>query len=287
MLYLSGICFALVCVFGSFVLSGGALGPLLASMPFEGLTIIGSAIGIFIMTNSIKTIKTLPHYLILVLKGPAYNRQNYMDLLALLYRLLRQANMKGFTSLEDHYENPMESNIFEQTPKIQKDAHTRNLICDYLRLISMNMDEAYQLDEIMSAELKKNLQEDLQMSECFQNIADSLPALGIVAAVLGVINTMAAISKPPAILGEMIAGALVGTFLGVLCAYTVVGPVATRMKTVVKQDNRYYNVVKTVLVAFVQGQSPQVCVEIGRKDIPSEFMPDFASVDSMVSELTR
>lgn len=287
MLYLSGICFALVCVFGSFALSGGALGPLLASMPFEGLTIIGSAIGIFIMTNSLKTIKTLPHYLMLVFKGAAYGKQNYMDLLALLYRLLRQANMKGFTSLEDHFENPMESSIFELSPGVRKDNRARNLICDYLRLISMNMDEAYQLDEIMSGELKKDLHEDLQMSECLQNIADSLPALGIVAAVLGVINTMASISKPPAILGEMIAGALVGTFLGVLCAYTVVGPLATRMKTLVKQDNQYYNVIRTILVSFVQGQSPQVCVEIGRKDIPVEFMPDFASVDSMVSELTK
>ncbi|QHI96490.1 flagellar motor stator protein MotA (plasmid) [Aristophania vespae] len=287
MLFIGGLIFAFVCVFGSFTLSGGALGPLLTSIPFEGLTIIGSSIGIFLMTNSFKTIKTLPRYLMLVFRGPSYGKQNYMDLLALLYRLLRQANMKGFTSLEDHFESPMESSIFDLSPRIKRDARVRNLICDYLRLISMNLDESYQLDEVMSEELKKDLHEDLQMSECIQSIADALPALGIVAAVLGVINTMSAISKPPAILGEMIAGALVGTFLGVLCAYTVAGPLATRMKTVVKLDNHYYNVVRTVLVSFVQGQPPQVCVEIGRKDIPKEFMPAFSEVDSMVSELTR
>lgn len=194
--------------------------------------------------------------------------------------------MKGIASLENDFEEPQESSIFATSPRIKQDAKTRDMICDYLRLISMNLDESHQLDEIMGRELKKNLHEDLHIAESLSGISDALPALGIVAAVLGVVKTMAAISKPPVVLGEMIAGALVGTFLGVLLAYGVVGPLASRMQAIVKMDNRYYDTIRTVLVAFLQGQPPQVCIEIGRKEIPEEFMPDFAAVDSMLSELT-
>ncbi|MCX5618097.1 flagellar motor stator protein MotA [Bombella sp. TMW 2.2543] len=286
MLYIGGLIFALLCVFGSFAASGGALAPLLASMPFELLTILGAAVGVFVMSNSMSALKSVFGYLMLVVKGPRHSQQSYMDLLALLYRLLRQANMKGIASLENDFEEPQESSIFATSPRIKQDAKTRDMICDYLRLISMNLDESHQLDEIMGRELKKNLHEDLHIAESLSGISDALPALGIVAAVLGVVKTMAAISKPPAVLGEMIAGALVGTFLGVLLAYGVVGPLASRMQAIVKMDNRYYDTIRTVLVAFLQGQPPQVCIEIGRKDIPEEFMPDFAAVDSMLNELT-
>lgn len=286
MLYIGGLIFALLCVFGSFAASGGALAPLLASMPFELLTILGAAIGVFVMSNSMAALKSVFGYLMLVVKGPRHSQQSYMDLLALLYRLLRQANMKGIASLENDFEEPQESSIFATAPRIKQDAKTRDMICDYLRLISMNLDESHQLDEIMGRELKKNLQEDLHIAESLSSISDALPALGIVAAVLGVVKTMAAISKPPAVLGEMIAGALVGTFLGVLLAYGVVGPLASRMRAIVKMDNRYHDTIRTVLVAFLQGQPPQVCIEVGRKDIPEEFMPDFASVDNMLNELT-
>ncbi|MCX8667683.1 flagellar motor stator protein MotA [Acetobacteraceae bacterium B3987] len=286
MLYIGGLIFALLCVFGSFAASGGALAPLLASMPFELLTILGAAVGVFIMSNSMAEVKSVFGYLMLVVKGPRHSQQSYMDLLALMYRLLRQANMKGIASLENDFEEPQESSIFATSPRIKQDEKTRDMICDYLRLISMNLDESHQLDEIMGRELKKNLHEDLHIAESLSGISDALPALGIVAAVLGVVKTMAAISKPPAVLGEMIAGALVGTFLGVLLAYGVVGPLASRMQAIVKMDNRYYETIRTVLVAYLQGQPPQVCIEIGRKDIPEEFMPGFAEVDSMLSELT-
>lgn len=286
MLYIGGLIFALLCVFGSFAASGGALAPLLASMPFELLTILGAAVGVFVMSNSMAALKSVFGYLMLVVKGPRHRQQSYMDLLALMYRLLRQANMKGIASLENDFEEPQESSIFATSPRIKQDEKTRDMICDYLRLISMNLDESHQLDEIMGRELKKNLHEDLHVAESLSGISDALPALGIVAAVLGVVKTMAAISKPPAVLGEMIAGALVGTFLGVLLAYGVVGPLASRMQAIVKMDNRYYETIRTVLVAYLQGQPPQVCIEIGRKDIPEEFMPGFAEVDSMLSELT-
>lgn len=283
MLFIGGLVFSLLCIFGSFVASGGVLAPLLASMPFELLTILGTAVGIFIMANSTSVLKKLPHDLRLTLKGPQYDKAAYLELLITLFRFMRLAHAKGSMALEEHVENPTESSIFAQSPAIRDDLETRNLICDYLRLISLNMDDAYQLDEVMARELKKNLTAKLHIAEGLTGIADALPALGIVAAVLGVIKTMSSISKPPAILGEMIAGALVGTFLGVLLSYGVVAPLATRMRDVITQDGRYQDIIRIVFVAHLQGNPPQVSAEIGRKDIPPAFMPSFSELDTALS----
>ncbi|GBQ18900.1 flagellar motor stator protein MotA [Gluconacetobacter sacchari] len=283
MLFIGGLVFSLLCVFGSFVASGGVLAPLLASMPFELLTIMGAATGIFVMANSTGVLKKFPHDLKLTLKGPRYDKADYIELLVTLFRFTRLAHAKGNMALEEHVENPNESSIFAQSPTIRDDLETRNLICDYLRLVSLNMDDAYQLDEVMARELKKNLTEKLHIAEGLSSIADALPALGIVAAVLGVIKTMSAISKPPAILGEMIAGALVGTFLGVLLSYGVVAPLAARMRDVVTQDGRYQDIIRIVFVAHLQGNPPQVSAEIGRKDIPPAFMPSFSELDTALS----
>ncbi|GBQ95942.1 flagellar motor protein MotA [Gluconacetobacter liquefaciens] len=283
MLFIGGLVFALLCVFGSFVASGGVLAPLLASMPFEMLTIMGSAAGIFVMSNSAGALKKLLPDLKSTLKGPRYDKAAYTELLLTLFRFMRLAHAKGNMALEEHVENPAESSIFAQSPAIRDDLETRNLICDYLRLISLNMDDAYQLDEVMARELKKNLTAKLHTAECLTSIADALPALGIVAAVLGVIKTMSSISKPPAVLGEMIAGALVGTFLGVLLSYGVVAPLAARMRDVITQDGRYQDIIRIVFVAHLQGNPPQVSAEIGRKDIPPAFMPSFTELDTALS----
>ncbi|NVN42483.1 flagellar motor stator protein MotA [Asaia siamensis] len=284
MLFLGGLLFSLLCVFGSFAASGGVLGPLLASMPFELLTILGSALGIFVMSNSLAALKELPHNFKLALKGPQHDKASYVGLLVVLFRLTRLASSKGPMALEEHVENPEESSIFALSPQVRDDEETRNLICDYLRLVSLNLEDAYQLDEVMGRELQKNETDKLHISESLTAIADALPALGIVAAVLGVIKTMASISKPPAILGEMISGALVGTFLGVLLAYGVVSPLASRIKAVIVQDGCYQGIIKTVLVAHLQGNPPQVSAEIGRKDIPPHFMPTFFELDVALSE---
>ncbi|GAB6969150.1 flagellar motor stator protein MotA [Komagataeibacter kakiaceti JCM 25156] len=287
MLFLGGLFFALLCVFGSFVASGGALAPLAKSMPFELLTIVGAALGIFVMGNSKEALKQAPGYLKLTLHGARYDKAAYLELLVTLFRFTRLAQAKGNMALEEHIENPAESSIFAMSPGVRDDIEVRNMICDYLRLVSLNMGDAYQLDEVMARELKKNITEKLHMSECLQSIADALPALGIVAAVLGVIKTMASISKPPAILGAMIGGALVGTFLGVLLSYGVVAPLAGRMRDVILQDGRYPDIIRIVLVAHLQGNPPQVSAEIGRKDIPHAFMPTFSELDSILSESTN
>lgn len=286
MLLIGGLVFLLVCVFGSFAASGGSLVPLVESMPFELITILGAGIGTFVMANSMSDLKHVPGAFKTAVKGPSFGRQDYIDLLGLLFFFTRLIQTQGVVALESHIETPMESTAFSAYPKIRDNARARNMICDYLRMMSMNMDDAFQFDEVMSRELSKNLKEDTHIAHGFQTLADALPALGIVAAVLGVIKTMGSISKPPEVLGEMIAGALVGTFLGVLLAYGMVGPLALRIRSVVEEDARYYDLIRVVLVSYLQGNVPQVSVEIGRKDIPVPLMPSFEEVDTAISELS-
>lgn len=286
MLLIGGLVFLLLCVFGSFAASGGAIGPLVKSMPFELITILGAGIGTFAMANSMADIKHVPGALKTAVKGPSFGRQDYIDLLGLLFFFARLAQTQGVMALESHIETPMESTAFAAYPKIRDNNRVRNLICDYLRMISMNMDDAFQFDEVMSRELTKNLKEDTHVAHGLQTLADGLPALGIVAAVLGVIKTMGSISKPPEVLGEMIAGALVGAFLGVLLAYGMVGPLAGRIQSVVEEDAHYYDLIRVVFVAYLQGNPAQVSVEIGRKDIPMHLMPSFQEIDTAINELS-
>ncbi|OUJ15568.1 flagellar motor stator protein MotA [Acetobacter sp. DsW_063] len=284
MLVIGGLVFLLLCVFGSFVASGGAIAPLLASMPFELLTILGAGIGTFIMANSMGDLKHVPAAFKSALKGPSYGKRDYMDLLGLLFFFTRLAQSQGLMALESHVETPTESTAFAAYPKIRDNERARDMICDYLRMMSMNMDDAFQIDDVMTRELAKNLKEETHISHGMQQLADALPALGIVAAVLGVIKTMGSITKPPEVLGEMIAGALVGTFLGVLLAYGIVGPIATRMRSVAEEEASYYDLIRVVFVAHLQGNAPQVSVEIGRKDIPVHYMPSFLEMDTAISE---
>jgi len=285
MLTLGGLGFLLACVFGSFVASGGAIGPLIESMPFELLTILGAAIGTFIMANSMHDVKHTLAGFGLILKGEKYKKQDFNDLLALLYWFTRLANQRGAMALEPHIEKPEESAAFKHFPNILKDHHTTALICDYLRMVGMNADDPHQIEDIMARELKKTLHEELHGSHAIQSMADALPALGIVAAVLGVIKTMGHINEPPAVLGEMIGGALVGTFLGVLMAYGIAAPCASRMKGIVEADSKYFEVIRAVLVAHLHGNAPQVSVETGRKMVPNQHMPSFSELEQSLQAL--
>jgi len=285
MLTIGGLVFLLACVFGSFVASGGAIGPLIASMPFELLTILGAAVGTFIMANSMTGVKHTLAGFGMILKGERYKKSEYVELLSLLYFFARLANQRGAMALEPHIEKPEDSNAFKHFPKILADHHTTALICDYLRMMGMNADDPHQIEDLLGRELKKTLHEELHGSHAIQTMADALPALGIVAAVLGVIKTMAHINEPPAVLGEMIGGALVGTFLGVLLAYGIAAPCAARIKGIVTGDARYLDVVRAVLVAHLHGNAPQVSVETGRKMVPNEFMPSFQELEKALQNL--
>jgi len=279
-----GLGVVLACVFGSFVASGGAIGPLLASMPFELLTILGAAVGTFLMANSIAALKHVPGGLKKAMKGSRYSRTDYLQLLSLMFHFTKLAASKGVMALEPHIEDPESSTIFGQFPQIRDNKRVSSFICDYLRMVGMNATDPYQIDDVMGAELKQNLREEMHLPHAFQSLSDALPALGIVAAVLGVIKTIASISKPPIVLGEMIAGALVGTFLGILLAYGIMAPIAGRLGGVVEEEAAYLELVRAVIVAHLQGNAPQVSVEIGRKTIPTDFMPTFQEVEEAVSE---
>jgi chemotaxis protein MotA len=281
-----GFALLLACVFGGYLAAGGHLEPILHSLPYEMLIIGGSAAGSFLMANSMADVKHTVGGIAKALKGARFKRQDYIDLCTVLHRLLRVAQTKGAAGLEPHIEKPEESTIFAPFPGILKDHHAVALICDYLRMVGMNADDPHQIEDVMAGELKKIREEEMHAAHALQSMADALPALGIVAAVLGVIKTMASIDKPPAVLGGMIGGALVGTFLGVLLAYGLVGPIAAKLKAVVEEEAKYYEVIRAVLVAHLHGLAPQVAAEVGRKTVPSALMPSFATLEDALLAVT-
>ncbi|WP_439549658.1 flagellar motor stator protein MotA [Falsiroseomonas sp.] len=284
MILIGGLAILLACVFGGYMVAGGQMGPILHALPFEMLIIGGAAVGSFLMSNSMSDVKHTMGGIGKAIKGSKYKTQDYLDLGVLLHKLLKVAQSKGAAGLEPHIEKPAESAIFQAYPRIMADHHATHLICDYLRMVGMNADDPHQIEDIMASELKKVRNEELHAAHALQNMADALPALGIVAAVLGVIKTMGSIDKPPAVLGAMIGSALVGTFLGVLLAYGLVGPIAVRLKGVVEEDARFLEVIRAVLVAHLHGNAPQVAIEVGRKTIPSGLMPNFAAMETALQE---
>ena len=282
---IGGFVFLLACVFGSYIASGGSLGPLIEAMPFELLTIGGAAIGTFIMSNSMHDVKHTLGAFSKMIKGARFHKIDYVELLSLLYFFARLANTKGAMALEPHIEKPEDSAAFKKFPNILKNHHASGLICDYLRMVGMNADDPNQIEDVMARELKKTLNEELHPSHAMQALADGLPALGIVAAVLGVIKTMSHINEPPAVLGAMIGGALTGTFLGVLLAYGMVGPIAGRLGGVVEEEAKFLEVIRAVLVAHLHGNAPQVSVETGRKMAPTQHMPSFQELETALQAL--
>ncbi len=285
MLTIGGLVFVMACVFGSYIVSGGSLEPLIEAMPFEMWTIGGAALGTFIMSNSMHDVKHTLGGFGKIMKGAIFKKQDYIDLLSLLYFFTRLASTKGVMALEPHIEKPEESAAFQKYPKILKNHHASAMICDYMRMFGMNADDPNQIEDVMGRELKKTLHEELHSAHALQSMADGLPALGIVAAVLGVIKTMSHINEPPAVLGAMIGGALVGTFLGILLAYGIAAPCAARLKGVVEEESKYFEVVRAVLVTHLHGNAPQVSVETGRKMAPNQHMPSFQEVEAAVQSV--
>jgi len=272
-------------VFGGYVLAGGHLDIILKAMPFELMMIGGAAIAAFLSSNSLHDVKHTLGGFGKILKGARFGKQDYIEILSLLYFLVRLAQTKGAMAVEPHIERPEESPAFQKFPRIAANHHAVLMICDYLRMVGMNADDPHQIEDVMGRELKKLKEEEMHPAHALQSVADALPALGIVAAVLGVIKTMASIDQPPAVLGKMIGGALVGTFLGVFLAYGIVGPMAARLKGVVEEESRYYEVIKAVIVAHLHGNAPQVAVETGRKLVPSSQMPTFQELEQALQEL--
>ena len=224
-----GMLVTVAMVFGGYLLAGGKMEIITHALPFEGMMIGGAALGAFLAANDLTTIKHTVGDIVSVFKGPKWKKQDYQDLLCLMHELLNVLKQNP-VDIEPHIEAPNESEIFAKYPKILKDHSAVEMICDTIRSMIMNFDNVHQVEELLEAQLEGLQEDSLHGAHALQNMADALPALGIVAAVLGVIKTMAAIDKPPEILGGMIGGALVGTFLGVFLAYGIVGPFANKVK---------------------------------------------------------
>jgi chemotaxis protein MotA len=280
-----GLFIVFVCVFGGFIMAGGKFEILAQAAPHEMLVIIGAAVGSTVIANSSTTLKRVGKGFILAAKGERWSAQDYKDLLCLLYIIVKTIRTKGVVAIESHIENPADSRIFQQFPKIATDHHAVDFICDYIRMMTMNFEDPYQVADAMDQDLEKLHLEEHAAQHSIQTVADGLPAMGIVAAVLGIIKTMGAIDQPPNILGAMIGGALVGTFLGVLLAYCVVGPIASRLGQVIEDEGKFLRLIKTVLIAHLQGLPPQVAVEIGRRNTPSNHAPSFNDMEMALNNL--
>jgi chemotaxis protein MotA len=255
------------------------------AMPHEMLTIFGAAIAAMLIAGSIYNVKKIVGGLGQVISGPRWKPQDFRDLLCLLYLLTKTMKSKGLIALEAHIEKPDDSSIFKRYPRICKDHFALDFICDTLRMMTMSLEDPHQVETAMEKQLEKHHHEALVGANALQTMADGLPALGIVAAVLGVIKTMGAISEPPEVLGGMIGSALVGTFLGVFLAYGIVGPMGMRLKAVIDEDALFYHVIRDILVAHLHGNAAQVSVEIGRGSVPSEYQPSFMELENSLNNI--
>ncbi|OUS19609.1 flagellar motor stator protein MotA [Litorivita pollutaquae] len=279
-----GIVVIFAMVFGGYILAGGKMGIILKSLPFELMMIGGAAAGAFFISNDIAGIKHTLKDVGKVFKGPKWQHDDYRDLLCLLFELIRLARQNP-VAIEEHIEDPESSSIFSKYTKIMSDGEAVNLICDTMRSASMNYDDPHQVEEVLEKRMEANLHHALHGSHALQVMADGLPALGIVAAVLGVIKTMASIDQPPEVLGKMIGGALVGTFLGVFLAYGIVGPFATKVKDVVEEDGHFYQLIREVLVANLHNHATNICIEVGRQNTPSHCRPSFSDLEEALKAL--
>ncbi|WP_411288600.1 flagellar motor stator protein MotA [Phenylobacterium sp.] len=285
MFQIIGIVLLFALVFGSYLISGGKMDVILHALPHEMMAIGGAGVAAFLIANSVTVIKATFGGFGKVFGGPKWKASDYRDLLALLFLLTKTMKSKGVIALESHIENPQESTIFGRFPKIMKDHFAVDFICDTLRMMTMNLEDPHQVEDAMEKQLEKHHHEALAPSHALQSLADALPALGIVAAVLGVIKTMGSITEPPEVLGGMIGGALVGTFLGVFLAYGLVGPMATRMKEVTEEEGSFYRIIQSVLVAHLHGNAAQISVEIGRGSVPSGAQPSFLELEEALAAI--
>ncbi len=282
MLIIVGSVIVLVCVFGAYSVHGD-LGVLF--QPLEFVIILGAAVGAFIIGNTKANIKQTFKGVKRALKGPTYKKVDYVELLSVLYQLFKLAKTKGMLALEQHVEKPDESSLFAQFPKFQKDHHAVEFLCDYLRMMTLGTENPNEVETVIDAELETHHAELHGASHAVQSMADGMPALGIVAAVLGVIVTMGSITEPPEVLGYLIGAALVGTFFGVLVSYGFCAPLASAITAVDNADAKYYQCMKAGLIAHMQGYPPSVSVEFARKVLNSTERPNFYEVEQAVSSL--
>ncbi len=283
MMFLIGCLVVWGCVLGGYAAMGANLAVLW--QPLEVVIIGGAAAGAFIIANPKPVISGMGHGFKALMKGAPYTKDDYLDLLGVQYSIFKLAKSKGMLALEAHIENPDSSDLFSKFPKFKGNHHAVEFVCDYLRLITMGSEDPNQMEDLMNDELDTHHHEHEAVASAMTNVGDGMPALGIVAAVLGVTKTMGAISQPPEILGKYIGGALVGTFLGVFFAYGFLGPMGNMMKAVFEMEGKYFECIKVGILAHMKGFAPAISVEYARKTLSSDVRPTFAEVEEYVSNL--
>lgn len=286
MITIVGIVIVLSMVFGGYALAGGKFGIIIKALPFEMMMIGGAALGAFLIANSGSAAKGVLKEIGGVVRGPKWKPQDYRDLLCLLFELIRIARQNPI-ELEEHIENPETSAIFGKYPKILHDHEAVELICDTMRSATMNYDDPNQVEEVLDKRLEAHAHHALHTSHALQIVADGLPALGIVAAVLGVIKTMASIDQPPEILGKLIGGALVGTFLGVFLSYGFVSPMSTKLRNNAEEDAHFYKLIREVLVANLHNHATNICIEVGRQNTPHHVRPTYSDLEEALRNIKK
>ncbi len=280
MSFLLGYLVIIGTVFGGYLMAHGILGALW--QPAELVIIGGGALGAFIASNPPKVLKAVLKSLPLLFKGSKYNKALYLDLLGLMYDLFSKSRKEGLMSLEADIEEPENSEIFNKYPKILADHHTIEFICDYIRLMVGGTMNPFELENLMDVELETHHQEGHLPSSSVQTLADSLPAFGIVAAVMGVVITMGSLGGPVEEIGAHVAAALVGTFLGILLGYGFVGPIGALLGSISSEEGKFYECIKVCMLATLNGYNPQVAVEFGRKSIYPSVRPGFMELENHV-----
>ncbi len=273
---------ALACIFGVYIAHGGNMTPILKALPFELTTILGAALGAFLANNQMKVIKATLAGMGRCFKGSKYSKARYMELMALLFDILQKARKEGLMSIEKDVEEPQNSPIFKKYPTVGSDHHIVEFITDYLRMMVSGNLNAHEIESLMDSEIDTHHAEEHAAVAAIGRLAGGLPAFGIVAAVLGVINTMGSVGQPPAVLGGMIGSALVGTFLGIFMAYGFVEPLGGLLEQKVEDAGKELQCIKTTLLASMQGYAPQVAIEFGRKVLYSGDRPTFAELEGHV-----
>ncbi|QCB46813.1 flagellar motor stator protein MotA [Hydrogenophaga sp. PAMC20947] len=282
MFLIIGFLFSMVCIFGVYIFHGGNISVILKALPFETITILGAAMGAFLMNNQMKVIKSTLAGVGAAFKGSKYTKARYMELLSLQFEILQKARKEGLMAIEQDVENPEQSPVFKKYPTIAGDHHVVEFITDYLRMMVSGNLNAHEIESLMDAEIDTHHQEAHAPVAAIGRLAGGLPAFGIIAAVLGVVNTMGSVGQPPAILGGMIGSALVGTFLGILLAYGVVEPLGGLMEQKMEEAGKEFQCVKTTLLASMQGYAPSTAIEFGRKVLYSTERPTFSELESHV-----
>jgi chemotaxis protein MotA len=272
----------MACIFGVYIVHGGNITVILHALPFEMITIFGAAAGAFLANNQMKVVKSSLKGLGSCFKGSKYSKARYMELMALMFDILQKARKEGLMSIEQDVEDPHNSAVFKKYPVVGHDHHVVEFITDYLRMMVSGNLNAHEIESLMDSEIETHHNEEHAAVAAINRLAGGLPAFGIVAAVLGVVNTMGSVGQAPAVLGGMIASALVGTFLGILLAYGFVEPLGGLLEQKVEDGSKELQCIKTTLLASMQGYAPQVAVEFGRKVLFSNDRPTFSELENHV-----